>query len=196
MLYPLLFVCNYSQLSKVEPLRKWLLQAFLKYWKPSWNVAVDECMIGFTGRSSSILKIPSKPISKGYKAWAIAQNGYILGWLWHAKKKGPVGLLQSAIPPELEGNKTAAVVLFLLESLPKVPLPNQYVVFLDNLFTSTKLLRCLRSHRYSAVGTCRTNSGICQPLVDRKAKDKKEDLIPWGTIYQEPTIDNLIQQTA
>ena len=179
--------------TQVEPLREWLLKAFLKYWKPGWNVAVDECMIGFTGKClpeifynstnnyvgwrSSILKIPSKPISEGYKAWAIAQNGYILGWLWHAKKKGPVGLPQSAILPELEGNKTVVVVLFLLESLPKVPLPNRYVVFLDNLFTSTKLLWCLHKRGYGAVGTCRTNLGICQPFVDRKARDKKEDLI-------------------
>jgi hypothetical protein len=34
---------------KVKPLREWLLKVFLKYWKPGWNVAVDKCMIGFTG---------------------------------------------------------------------------------------------------------------------------------------------------
>jgi hypothetical protein len=127
-------------------------------------------MIGFTGQSGAILKIPSKPISEGYKAWAIAQDGYIIAWIWHAKKKGPIGI--PLVPKELGNNRTGAVVLFLLDLLPKVP-SFPYMVYLDNLFTSTKLLRLLRERGYGAVGTCRTNSGICTTFVDQKNKDKK-----------------------
>jgi hypothetical protein len=76
------------------------------------------------------------------------------------------------VPKELGDNKTRAVVLFLLELLPEVP-GFPYVVYLDNLFTSTKLFRLLRERGYSAVGTCRTNSGICETFVDQKNKDKK-----------------------
>jgi hypothetical protein len=132
------------------------------------------------GWSSSILKILSQLISDDYKAWAIAQAGYVLGWLWHAKNKGPVYL--GPVSSVLASNKTAATVLFLLDSLPK-GLGFRYVVWLDNLFVSTKLLRHLQDHDYGAVGTCRTNSGICKAFGNLKNKDKKEDFIPWGTIF-------------
>jgi hypothetical protein len=145
------------------------------------------------GRSHAILKIPSKPIPEGYKAWALAQDGYILAWLWHMKKKGPLGIPR--IPKELGNNKTAAVVPFLLNLLPKIP-GFQYVVWLDNLFTSTNLLNYLRTLGYGATGTCRTNSGICQDFVDKKTKDSKVDNISWGSTFQEPTTNNHIVQTA
>jgi hypothetical protein len=58
-------------------LNSWLQQQFRKYWKPSRDVAVDECKVRFTGRSYDITTIPSKPIPIGYKVWAIAQVGYI-----------------------------------------------------------------------------------------------------------------------
>jgi hypothetical protein len=131
-------------------------------------------MVGFTGRSAAILRIPSKPIPEGYKGWVLAQCGYVLAWFWHAKGKGPVGIPK--IPKELGKNKTAAVVPFLLDLLPKVP-NLRYVVWLDNLFTSTKLLRLLRERGYGAVGTCWTNSGICKEFVDKKAVDKKTDYL-------------------
>ena len=51
---------------------------FLKYWIPGRDLAIDECMIRFTGRSHDIMTIPSKPIPTGYKVWAVAQKGYIL----------------------------------------------------------------------------------------------------------------------
>jgi hypothetical protein len=146
----------------------------MKYWKASRNLAVDKCMILFTSLSKTTLRIPSKPIPKGYKAWAIASKGYVLGWFWHAKKKGPVRI--PLVPAELGNNKIAAVVLFLLELLPKVP-DSLYVVYLDNLFTSTKLLRCLRTHGYGAASTCHTNSGICKTFVERKNEDKRKDCL-------------------
>jgi hypothetical protein len=85
-------------------------------------------------------------------------------------------------------------VPILLERLHKVP-GLRYVVWLDNLFVSTKLLRYLRDLDYGAAGTCRTNSGICKAFVERKKSDKKVDKIPWGTLQQEPTIENSILQT-
>jgi hypothetical protein len=45
----------------------------LKYWIPGRDVTVDEIIERFSGRSSDILTIPSKPIPTGYKIWAVAQ---------------------------------------------------------------------------------------------------------------------------
>ena len=50
----------------------------------------------------------------------------------------------SATKPKRDGNKTAAVVPYLLNLLPK-PLIGRYHVYLDNLFTSDVLIRYLRS---------------------------------------------------
>lgn len=46
------------------------------------------------GRVLEIVNIPSKPTPEGFKIWVLANQGYILDWLWHAKgdKKGPVDL--------------------------------------------------------------------------------------------------------
>jgi hypothetical protein len=91
--------------------------------------------------------------------------GYVLAWFWHAKGKGPVRIPK--VPKQLGQNKTAAAVPFLLELLPKVP-GLRYVVWLDNLFTSTKLLTYLRELGHGVVSTCRTNSGICKAFVNKK----------------------------
>jgi hypothetical protein len=82
-------------------------------------------MLRFTGRSHDIITIPSKPISTGYKVWAVAQKGYILSWLWHSKGTGPIGI---KVPQALGQNKTAATVPYLLQLLPKRPLDSPYVV--------------------------------------------------------------------
>src|SRR6266480_5254973 len=146
-------------------------------------------MVRFTGRSHDILTIKSKPIQTGYKVWAVAEKGYILQWIWHRKEKGPVGI---KCPKGL--NKTEATVLHLLDHLPTQNSP--YKVWLDNLFTSTKLLEYLKNAGYGATGTCRVNSGVCEQFVEKKKTDRKKDAIEWGTLFQEPTMSNEIMQSA
>ena len=88
----------------------------------------------------------------------LANEGYILDFIWHAKgdKKGPVNLDESFIN---EGfSKTQAVVLDLLlqkdaETGERLYLPKKHVVWLDNLFTSVKLLTRLQGLGIRAAGT-------------------------------------------
>ena len=150
-------------------------------------------MLRFTGRSHDIMTIPSKPTPTGYKVWAVAQKGYIFSWLWHSKGSGPIGI---KVPKALGCNKTAATVPYLLQLLPKRPKESPYVVWLDNLFSSTKLFGYLWELGFGATGTARTNSGICADFVAKKQADAKNDTIPWGTLYSEPTIDNNVLQSA
>jgi hypothetical protein len=86
------------------------------------------------------------------------------------------------------GNKTQAVVLHLLDRLP----PARYHVYIDNLFTSEKLLELLRARGYGATGTCRMNSSVISELVEIKKKDQKKDEIPWGTLVSIPTKSGLV----
>jgi len=150
----------------------------------------------FSGRSSDIVTIPSKPISTGYKVWAIAQLGYILSVLYYRNGKGPVG---SKVPLSSRINPTQAVVVTLLKTLPNPPIgPSlQYCVWLDNLFVSTTLFSYLRRLGYSAAGTCRTNSGICQEFVlKKKAEQANQSISRLRSLWQAPTKDNLVLQTA
>jgi hypothetical protein len=87
-------------------------------------------------------------------------------------------------------------VPFLLRLLPKQPPEAPYVVWLDNLFSSTKLFEYLRKEGIGATGTARANSGIYTEFVQKKKLDKAKDLEPWGTLYSAPTIGNDIMQFA
>ena len=46
------------------------------------------------GRAPEIINILIKPTPKGFKIWVLANQGYMLDWLWHIKgnKKGLVNL--------------------------------------------------------------------------------------------------------
>jgi hypothetical protein len=66
------------------------------------------------GRAPEIVNIPSKPTPEGFKIWVLANEDYILDWLWHARgdKAGPVDLDETFTE---EGfSKTQVVVLDLL----------------------------------------------------------------------------------
>ncbi|KAF1812442.1 pea pathogenicity protein, partial [Eremomyces bilateralis CBS 781.70] len=60
-----------------------LQTTFKLFWLPGTNLAVDEAMARFTGRAAEIVNIPSKPTPKGFKIWVLADQGYILDWLFH-----------------------------------------------------------------------------------------------------------------
>jgi hypothetical protein len=89
----------------------------------------------------------------------LANEGYILDWLWHANgnKKGPVNLNPSFT--EDEGfSKTQAVVSDLLtqrdgETNKRLYPLRKHVVWLNNLFTSVKLLIQLRGLGIGGAGT-------------------------------------------
>ena len=67
---------------KVEPLSSHLRSRPQQYFQPQSNVALDELMSKFKGRSAHTVRIPSKPISEGYKILALCDAGYTLNWLF------------------------------------------------------------------------------------------------------------------
>lgn len=155
-------------------------------------------MCRFEGRALETTTIPGKPIPTGFKIWAIGQLGFVWNWNFHfpGKNKGPLDVV---CPPELGGtkrdgnggNRTQAVALKLIESLPGTG----YHIFMDNLFTSNTFLELLRKKGYGATGTCRTKSGVLSELVELKKSDKG-DVIPWGTIKAIPTSTNRVLQVG
>ena len=75
-------------------------------------------------------------------------------------------------------NKTTATVPYLLQLLPKRPKESPYVIWLDNLFSSTKLFEYLQELGFGVTGTARINSGICADFIAKKQANAKKDEIP------------------
>lgn len=179
---------------QLEPLDSYLKARAQQLWIPGTNLAVDECMTRFTGRSSSTVTLPSKPIPKGYKTWALGDHGYLLNWMFHRKETGPVGLDRQYLRP-INGRyrlpPSQAVVVQLARILP----PNKHVLWIDNLFTTTDLLLTLREYGIGAAGTCKKSlsTGIARELVEMREKGKKLQL-PWGTFKSIVTNDGNIRQ--
>ncbi|KAF2813863.1 uncharacterized protein BDZ99DRAFT_553863 [Mytilinidion resinicola] len=131
------------------------------HWTPGPHLTVDETIQRFIGRASEIVNIPTKPTPEGFKIWVLANQGYVLDWLWHAKGdgNGPVDLDESFLSKGF--TKTQAVVLDLLTQRDpitnqRIYLPGKHIVWLDNLFSSVKLFERLRELEIGAAGTVRT----------------------------------------
>jgi hypothetical protein len=156
-------------------------------------LAVDEIIVRFEGRSKETTTVPNKPIPTGYKVWGTAQRGFLLIWNWHipGQKNRPVGVytpreLGRTIKAGNGGNKTQAVVLYLIKRLPKLPKGSGYYIYLDNLFVSTRFVQYARSQGVAITGTCRTTSRVIKELLDLQKSDKK-DIIPWGETHSRYT---------
>jgi hypothetical protein len=187
--------------SSFDRINEWseaMQAASLRYWVPGTNIAVDECIQHFEGRTREKVVIPTKPTPEGFKIWAIAEAGYLLSWLPHLPGKvfDAVGdkkprTRKRKRADEYSLNPTQTVVVDLVKQLPKAI----YHVFLDNLFSSPDLFRVLRVLNTGATGTCRVNSGIFKGLVQLKKADTDGKLgWSWGQIETVPTTDNKVVQ--
>lgn len=162
-----------SPFKKLEPLNEELRSAFKEYWKIGTHLAVDETIQRFMGRTKETVNIPNKPEPEGFKIWCLANQGYVLDWLYHAKgdKNGPVDLddywtIDRGFP------KTQAVVLDLLAQ-DGISKGFHHIVWLDNLFTSINLLSALIDEGLRAAGTVRTTKTRREVLDEEALATKK-----------------------
>ncbi len=70
---------------QLEPLSENPGFSFKRYWERGTHVAIDETIQRFTGRTEETVNIPSKPVPEGFKIRVLANQGYVLDWLYHAK---------------------------------------------------------------------------------------------------------------
>ena len=163
-------------------------ETLARIYLPGSYIAVDECVVEFTGKSVLKTTIPNKPHLTGFKVWVIAERGLFLRWIWHVLGRGLIGI--SKAKPQVQEiylNPTQQVVVSLVNLLPKAP----YHVFLDNLFSSPSLFRILRAASNGASGTARMNSGLYIGLVEMKKKPDSSK--PWGWIHSVPTLDGQVK---
>ncbi len=159
-----------------------------RIYSPGTCIAVDECMVGFTGRSKLTTYIANKPTPLGFKVWVVAQDGLFLRWLWHEPGKGPIGMepKKRKDTSKYHLTPTQRVVIALVNLLPRA----SYHVFLDNLFSSPDLFKYLYDMGVGASGTARINCGIHEDLV--KAKQTADASKPWGWTLEIPTVCNKV----
>ena len=190
----------------MDHLSEHLRQTFKLYWTAETHLTVDESIQRFMDRASETVNIPSKPVPEGFKIWILANHDYVMDWLYHAKgeQKGPVDL-NKVYTKEWGFSKTQAVIFDLLQQQ-DISDDFSHVVWLDNLFTSARLLSVLRNLGFGAAGTVRTTKTqreILEEKGDEEAqkrqskKEKNRDLlsclselklkfgaqIEWGKLY-------------
>ena len=171
------------------------------------------------GRAKEIVNIPSKPTPEGFKIWVLANEGYILDWLYHAKgsnkNDGPQDLCDYWTK-HLGFNQTQAVVLDLVTQ-DGIAKDHSHIIWLDNLFTSARLLSQLDIEGFGAAGTVRTTSTSREELeaqqgtkaqkksqeanrgLDRRLADLKtywNTVLEWGKLYGSLSDDKKVMQFA
>lgn len=132
---------HYDKLYKIRPLLSRLSQTFAECYTPHQNVAVDESMVKFKGRSTIKQYIRDKPIKRGFKIWMLCDSSsYNLKFQVYTGKSDVIGV---------ENGLGARVVMDMVENLPG----KNHIVFMDNFFTSHDLFKILKDNLIYAVGT-------------------------------------------
>ena len=147
----------YDRLGKIRPLLNHILSRFSAVYTPGQDLAVDEAMIKFQGRSSMKQYMPIKPIKRGIKVWVLADstNGYFSRLEIYTGKK----------VNSIEHNLGSRVVKDLTSDFQN----KWHHVFFDNLFTSKALMCDLEAVGLYGCGTARKDrKGF--PVHLKKAK--------------------------
>lgn len=193
------FTCPFQRIWAVsEHLRK----ASRRYYKPGIHLAVDESIKRFTGRAKEIVNIPSKPTPEGFKMWVLANEGYVLDWLFHSKgsgkDQGPYKLDTYWTKKE-NFTPTEAVVLDLLlrkqEDGPSF-CNNSHIVWIDNLFTSIKLLERLRQEGIGGAGTIRTTRTKREQSLEKQKTGRKCEKTAQNTSQGSQIANQDLDQTS
>ena len=133
---------SHDRLGKVRPLIDYLGSRFAALYEPSKNLAVDEAIIKFQGRSSLKQYMPAKPIKRGIKVWVLgdSSNGYFSRFEVYTGRKA---------------DRQVGLGAHVVQTLTK-ELKNKYHhVYFDNYFTSYQLLEDLEKDGIYGCGTAR-----------------------------------------
>jgi hypothetical protein len=117
-------------LSHVRSFCDTLNRSFAQHYAPSQNIALDEAMVAFKGRSPIKQYMPKKPHKWGYKVWCLASDEYLLRFHVY---EGPD-------PHPSPQGATHDVVMKLIRGFEN----QHHIFFFDSYFTSPALLNSLK----------------------------------------------------
>jgi len=121
------------------------------------------------------VKMPNKPISEGYKIWALCDRGYCIDWRFHSRTCSVAELSPKLCKDKCGLPPSVAAVEELARCIPENT-ERDYVLYLDNLFTTIPLLQRLRKRNLGACGTARL-------VIDRFPSEFTiTSTLPWNTV--------------
>ena len=151
---------EYDRLGKIRPLLEQIQSRCATLYNPSKELAIDEAMIKFQGRSSLKQYMPQKPIKRGIKVWVLAdsRNGYFSRLeIYTGKKESTEHGLGSRVVKDLSSDLHG----------------KWHHLYFDNFFTSKKLLCDLELSDTYGCGTVRKNrKGFPEELKNPKLKER------------------------
>lgn len=159
-----------SYYDKVEPLVSHVQVISKRYYVPQSNLALDEMMVRFVGRSKHTFRIKNKPTPTGYKILALCDAGYTYAFLPESRVEKNVELQDQERIISSQGKElctTAHKVMYLVDQLPQNS--GTFNVYMDNYFSSVSLFKHMRDKSIGACGTTRHSSSMFpQELKDTK----------------------------
>ena len=136
---------NYSKIQKIKPIHTYLSEQFKDNFTPGRDVAIDEAMVKYKGRSSLKQYMPKKPIKRGFKVWMRADSA--------TRYVSEFTVYEGKVADKTEKGLGANVILSLTKSIKG----HYHHVYFDNFFTGIELLlELLRQGTYGC-GTMRSD---------------------------------------
>lgn len=129
-------------------------------------------------RSVHTMKLNVKVGRKGYKYYGIADDSYLLNFLYIFKKFGVARLrtnqeLNVNVPKKNQLSDSARVVTQLVESIPYQNI-GDYILILDNFFNSVKLTTELKKRDHDIIDTAQARSDYSTSLLKLRSILTKE----------------------
>ena len=128
------------------------------------DLAIDESMVRYYGRHRGKQYMIAKPIKFGFKVWSLASTD---GYLYHAEPYAGAKAQIKSYGLGLGGD----VVISLIE---KCGISARSHIYMDNFFTSLRLLDALNERHIHGTGTIRANRLEKCPLMDKNTIGKQQ----------------------
>jgi hypothetical protein len=132
---------------------------FPLHFQPTRDLCIDESIVAFKGRAAIKIFDPSKPHRFGYKVYGVACDGYMMNMV----------LYQGASEQKESEGKMHSLVTELMKPFHN----NSHILYIDNYFTSLKLLDSLASVGIATCGSVRLNrvsKSLVQQISDTRLK--------------------------
>lgn len=138
-----------DKLWKVRPMMILLGESFRRSWKPGNEFTVDEDVCAFKGRSILKQYLPAKSRRWGFRIWKLCDNSnYCFGFDVYQGKEDA----RQCLDDPTIGEKVVYNLIAPIRANPK-PLH----LFMDNFFTSLRMLETLKKDGIYVTGTIRKN---------------------------------------
>ena len=190
---------------KIEPILKYFNQQSKVIVEPEKNLSIDEQMIAYKGTTvptSFLQYMPSKPTKRGFKVWTrCGVSTFVYEMILHhgtAKMVSSQSSLSDTSLNYVSRQTTATITvledakligarhealrkefgsseLVVLDLIQNVPLGCS--IFIDNYFSSTKLIQKLTQLGYRVTCTLRSNRLQNCPISTEKQFEKKKRLL-------------------